>query len=580
MIKLIKKIQNSALILLSAILIGTTLVPLIQVEASARPLSDLNIVIDPGHGGRDPGAVAMHNGVQIHESDVVLDISLQIRDLLRQTGVNVHMTRTTDIDRTLAERARFANNLNADLFVSVHLNAFTNSAANGTETFYIGGHGQSALAASAEGFYVSDEDQFDLEMIEEGMQPFEMNGRRSSFDNEFDEEVVPHHGMNPYLDIVPASSNSNRVQNSRLLAQSIQRRKIQRLGLTDRGVRTANFHVLRETNMAAALSEIGFLTNPGDRAVILTEQGRRLSAEAIYLGILDYLVARGHDVPDRFFDLNRDNNVTNPPNVTTMQETGVTRQTATLRRGAGSNYGSIRSIRGNTNVLITGRTDSFYRVIVNGTTGWLRRTSVARTRQNAIVTASSAHVRAGRGTDYRSLTQLSRGHRVMINQSTENWSRVTTNGHTGWIRNSDLSISGGMRPGRTTVNNVRVHSRPRANSEVRHILPRHAHLMILQRTESSDGWSQIRISHNGGTLNGWVRTNQIEARAQNRRLVRDGALRGGSSTNYSRLRTIPRNTNVTIRSRAGNWYHVHVYVSGRRHYGWLHRDNLRRLPLP
>jgi len=265
--------------------------------------------------------------------------------------------------------------------------------------------------------------------------------------------------------------------------------------------------------------------------------------------------------------------------ITTVRETGVTRRTATFRRGPGTGYATIRSIRGNTNVRITGRNGDWYRVVIDGTTGWLRRTSVARTRQIAVVTTDNAHVRSGRGSSYTSLTRLPRGHRVTVTRRTGDWSRVTANGHTGWIRNSDLRTGDAMRPGRTTGNNVPVYSRPRTDSEIRERLPRHTNLMIIQRTESSDGWTQIRISHNGGTLNGWVRTSQIETRAYNRRTNRNGALRTGPGSGFQSIRTVPSNTTVTVRSRVGNWYHVHYSLNGNRQYGWLSRDNFARVSL-
>ena len=258
--------------------------------------------------------------------------------------------------------------------------------------------------------------------------------------------------------------------------------------------------------------------------------------------------------------------------ISTIRQTGVTRRTATFRRGPGAGYATIRSVSGNTNLRITGRTGSWYRVVVSGTTGWLRRSAVARTRQNAVVITNNAHVRAGRGTGYRSLTRLPRGQRVTVRRRTGNWSRINIHGHTGWIRNSDLRTTNAMRPGRTTVDNVAVHTRPRSNSNVRLTLPRHAPVMIVQRT--TDGWSQIRLHRHRRTVHGWVRTSQVENRVHSRRLIRNGALRGGPGTNFSRIRTIPGNTSVTVRSRSGNWYHVHVNIGGHRHYGWLHRNNL------
>jgi len=579
-INLIKKIQKLVLVLLSAVLIGTIFVPPIRVEANRRPLRDLHIVIDPGHGGRDPGAIYPRGSAnpRYRESEVVLDISLRIRELFRNTDINIHMTRTTDVYRSLAQRSSFANNLNADLFVSVHLNSFTNPAANGTETYYIGTHGQAAALSAGL------EDGYHLETGESNAHSINIGGIEVF---EGDEDFEPRREMNPYLDIVPLSNDSNRRQNSRLLAQNIQRRKIQNLGLTDIGVRTANFHVLRETNMAAALSEIGFLSNAGDRAVMLTERGRRLSSEAIYLGILDYLVARGYDVPAHYFDLNpMPPQPPTPPQpsppgdstqISGMLQTGVTRLNTSFHQGPGTSYNVISTVTGSTNVRITGRTGDWYRVIVDGTTGFMRQSAVSRTRQNAVVSTNNAHVRAGRGTGYRSLTQVARGTRVRVDRRAANWSRITVNGHTGWIRNNDLYVENAMRPGRTIANNVAVHTRPRAGATVRHRLPSNTQLMIVQRT--TDGWSQIRIPHNNGTLQGWVRTNQIENRVHSRRLVRNGALRSGRGTEFNRIATLPNNSNVTVRSRVGTWYHVHVNINGRRQYGWLHQNNLQRLPL-
>jgi len=258
--------------------------------------------------------------------------------------------------------------------------------------------------------------------------------------------------------------------------------------------------------------------------------------------------------------------------ITTVRQTGVTRRSATFRQGPGSSYATIRTVSGNTNLRITGRSGSWYRVVVNDRTGWLRRTAVARTRQNAVVTASTAHVREGRSTSDRSLTQLSRGHRVTIRRQTGSWSRVNVNGHTGWIRNRDLGITDAMRPARTTANNVAIHTRPNADSSVRHILPRGEQMMVIQRT--TDGWSQIRIQHRRGSLRGWVRTNQIENQTHSRRLVRNGPLRSGPGTNFNRRHNLTRQTSVTVRSRVGSWYHVHTTINGRREYGWLHRNNL------
>ncbi|WP_078578984.1 peptidoglycan-binding protein [Salipaludibacillus agaradhaerens] len=101
------------------------------IELVTQPLSGRIIVLDAGHGGSDPGAIA--GGMQ--EKELVLDVSLRAQKLLEEAGATVIMTRTTDVYPTLAQRASIANSSNADVFLSVHANAF-NGSANGTETYW------------------------------------------------------------------------------------------------------------------------------------------------------------------------------------------------------------------------------------------------------------------------------------------------------------------------------------------------------------------------------------------------------------------------------------------------------------
>lgn len=106
-------------------------------RSSARPLPPLNratVVIDAGHGGKDPGTVG--NG--LYEKEIVLPISVDVADILRQQGIDVRMTRDTDNFVSLQGRTDYANNINADLFVSIHANAISLSRpdVNGLETYY------------------------------------------------------------------------------------------------------------------------------------------------------------------------------------------------------------------------------------------------------------------------------------------------------------------------------------------------------------------------------------------------------------------------------------------------------------
>lgn len=182
----------------------------------AVPRNGRIVVIDPGHGGGDPGAVGIGG---IRESDIVLDISRQVVSLLKQQGVEAVMTRTRDEEIELQPRVQFAERTNADVFVSIHANAFDarRTDVNGIETFfYSGGGGQP-------------------------------------------------------------------------LARAVQDSLLQELGARDRGVKSANFYVIRNTSMPAILVETGFVTGAEDAARLASPAGRSRIARAIARGILQYL---------------------------------------------------------------------------------------------------------------------------------------------------------------------------------------------------------------------------------------------------------------------------------------------------
>ncbi|CAM3899373.1 N-acetylmuramoyl-L-alanine amidase [Alkalicoccus chagannorensis] len=181
----------------------------------SSPLFGETIVVDPGHGGSDPGATA--NGVV--EKEIVLDVSLRLEPMLQEAGANVIMTRRSDWFPSLSDRVQEANNAEADLFLSVHSNAAGSTAAHGTETFY---------------------------------------------------------------------DTSVWAGNSRTLADELQAELLQKLGTNDRGVKTSGFYVIRNTNMPSALVELGFKTNAQEAAYMQTDEFRRLSADALYEGVLGY----------------------------------------------------------------------------------------------------------------------------------------------------------------------------------------------------------------------------------------------------------------------------------------------------
>lgn len=180
------------------------------------PKSGRIVVIDPGHGGGDPGAIGIGG---IRESEITLDISRQVVSLLKQQGIEAVLTRSRDEEIDLEPRVDFAERANADIFVSIHANSFdaNRTDVSGIETYYYAnGSGQQ-------------------------------------------------------------------------LARLVQNSLLQELGARDRGVRTANFYVIKYTSMPAILVETGFVTGSEDAARFAKATGRTQIARAIARGILQYM---------------------------------------------------------------------------------------------------------------------------------------------------------------------------------------------------------------------------------------------------------------------------------------------------
>lgn len=129
----------------------SSLVRLEIYKSSLKPLEGKLIVVDPGHGGSEPGAIVNN----VKEKDINLDISLKLQKFLEDNGATVHMTRESDIFVDLYARAGIANEINADLFVSIHNNTATSSTASGTETLYFPDAEKKLLAQAVQKAVVS-----------------------------------------------------------------------------------------------------------------------------------------------------------------------------------------------------------------------------------------------------------------------------------------------------------------------------------------------------------------------------------------------------------------------------------------
>ena len=193
------------------------------------------IMIDPGHGGSNPGA----RGQTLLEKEVNLAVARQVAARLRAAGFDVVMTRDDDSEPRLTERSALVRSVNADLFVSIHQNAATNRNAAGIETFCV-------TPPGAEN-------------------PDDPMSRRKN--------DCPGHRFE---------------RNSLRLAAGIQSRLLQNTGALDRGVKRARFWVLRMSDCPAVLVECGFISNAGEEQKLARDDYREQLAEAIASGILQY----------------------------------------------------------------------------------------------------------------------------------------------------------------------------------------------------------------------------------------------------------------------------------------------------
>lgn len=237
---------------------------LYSVDIQSQNLVD-RIVIDAGHGGKDPGASGKHS----REKDIVLSIALKTGKLIEKDlkDVNIIYTRKTDVFIPLNTRAKIANNSKADLFISIHCNSNPSSQPKGSETYVMGMHKSEAnlQVAMLENSAILLEDDYKTNY--EGFDP-------SSTENHI---------------IFNFFQNSFQSQNLEM-ATAVQSQFKRNTAVRDRGVKAAGFWVLYKTAMPGILIELGFLSNSTDEAYLLSEKGQNQMAAAIYNALKAYKI--------------------------------------------------------------------------------------------------------------------------------------------------------------------------------------------------------------------------------------------------------------------------------------------------
>ena len=227
--------------------------------AQPRTKSFTTIVIDPGHGGKDPGARGQRG---TEEKDITLKVALKLRELLsQQRGIRVLMTRQRDEFVELEDRAKFANGQEADLFVSIHVNSHPQRSVKGIEIYHFGeAKDQRALEVAAR----------------ENGTPLNSTGVGWEY-------------------LVADLLTAKKIEESLELAWTTKEAMVANLNghytLVDHGVKTAPFYVLRFTSMPSILAEIAYISNSDEEELLRTTRFTTRVAEALLEGVKSFLAS-------------------------------------------------------------------------------------------------------------------------------------------------------------------------------------------------------------------------------------------------------------------------------------------------
>ncbi len=241
-------------------------------SSSSRGYHIKTVVLDAGHGGKDPGCL----GSKTKEKDIALSIVLKLGELFKKNSpdIKVIYTRSTDVFIELHERAKIANKHKADLFISVHCNAAKDSRARGTETFVLGLHRASDNLSVAKRENASILYEDDYKANYEGYDP-----------NSDEGHILLSLFQNAYL------------EQSIRLAFDIETNFKSKTKLPSRGVKQDGFLVLRNAAMPSVLVEAGFLSNPEDEKFLSTDAGQAKIAENVYNAFVKYKNAIEIEIP-------------------------------------------------------------------------------------------------------------------------------------------------------------------------------------------------------------------------------------------------------------------------------------------
>ena len=243
-----------------------SVLPLVSLNAEGR---DFTVVIDPGHGGRDPGAI----GKRGKEKTINLNVALKLGNLIKTNcpDVKIVYTRNKDVFVGLDRRAQIANNANADLFISIHTNSVARGrTVRGTETYTLG-----------------------LHRTDDNLEVAKKENAVILIESDYEQRYA---GFNPNSSesyIIFEFLQDKNMEKSVQLASLIQRQFKNTAKRIDKGVHQAGFLVLRETTMPGVLVELGYISTPDEERYLLSEAGTDALAKSIYQAFITYKEQNG-----------------------------------------------------------------------------------------------------------------------------------------------------------------------------------------------------------------------------------------------------------------------------------------------
>ncbi len=225
------------------------------------------VVLDAGHGGKDPGALGSNK--RVREKDIVLDIALQAGNMLKSNcpDVKVIYTRSKDVFVTLDKRAEIANKAKADLFISIHTNAVENRKRRvlGVQSYTL------TLKSSGANLEVEKRENSVIQFEEDGESKYSFSNPNSS-ESDIIFELMQDRDMKESVDF----------------AKIVQHEMVNKAKRQDKGVLQANLAVLRKTYMPSVLLEVGFISTPAEEKYLNSKNGKNTLAKCIYNAVVKY----------------------------------------------------------------------------------------------------------------------------------------------------------------------------------------------------------------------------------------------------------------------------------------------------